>query len=976
LTASGGGTLYLYTGGFGTYASISSGATGTGTVTVIGSLSQLNASLATLTYTAPKTGTSDSLSVQAYDGILNSTPLVVAITLLADKAPTLNGPTSASVTQNVVLPFSAANLITVADVDGSTSTETVALTASGGGTLYLYTGGFGTYASISSGATGTGTVTVIGSLSQLNASLATLTYTAPKTGTSDSLSVQAYDGILNSTPLVVPITLLADKAPTLNGPTSASVTQNVVLPFSAANLITVADVDGLTSTESVTLTVSGGGTLNISYGGFLNNATLTAGASGTGTVTLSGSLSDLNSSLATLTYKAPKTGTSDSLSVQAYDGILSSAQLTVPITLLADKAPTLNGPSSASVVLNVVLPFSAANLITVADSDGLTSTETVALSVSGGGILNISYGGFLNNATLAAGASGTGTVTLSGSLSDLNSSLATLTYTAPKSGTSDSLMIQANDGLLSSPQLTIPITLLAGNFPAITSANNATFTVGTAGSFTVILAGSPTPLLSITGTLPAGVSFNPNLHVLSGTPAAGTGNTYTLMFIAQTSGQPTATQTFTLTVNQAAVFTSTSSGTLIGTTLGSLSILASGYPTPTLTESGTDVLPSGLSFNGSSSQTANTVQGLLSGVADSSTGGTYTLHFTAQSGTTSAQQTYTLTIDQPPVFTNVSSATFAAGAAGSILVAATGYPNPVLSESTSDVLPSGVTFNASTGFLSGTPTLGSGGNYTLHFTAHNVTGLDATQIFVLSVPLNPFFTSSSSTTFAVGATDQFTVAAVAAPNPTLSESPTDYLPSGLSFDPTTGLLSGTPNAGAVGTYTLHFSAQNGVGPTATQTFTLTLAKIFSQSGSTLTINNALGLPFSIDFSDATHFVGALGGDSESFGTAQLSNIVITGDGTETASVTDTFNPITTTLTPNGMRVVGVGYVFVATGCPNMIVTGTGADTANLSDMAGNNRFYGYPTSSMLVNTDTGSSYSETAIGFGNVIVNSNYSPSR
>src|SRR6266852_1222638 len=67
--------------------------------------------------------------------------------------------------------------------------------------------------------------------------------------------------------------------------------------------------------------------------------------------------------------------------------------------------------------------------------------------------------------------------------------------------------------------------------PAITSANNTAFTVGTAGSFTVTTTGAPTPILTETGALPSGVTFKDNGNgtgTLSGTPATGSGGTYVL----------------------------------------------------------------------------------------------------------------------------------------------------------------------------------------------------------------------------------------------------------------------------------------------------------------------------------------------------------------------------------------------------------------------------------------------------------------
>src|SRR5208337_4446719 len=104
--------------------------------------------------------------------------------------------------------------------------------------------------------------------------------------------------------------------------------------------------------------------------------------------------------------------------------------------------------------------------------------------------------------------------------------------------------------------------LTVNQAPAITSANSAAFTVGTAGSFTVTTTGSPTPSLSETGALPSGVTFvahSDGTATLSGTPAAGAGGTYPLTFTAHNGVGSDATQSFTLTVNQAPAITSANS---------------------------------------------------------------------------------------------------------------------------------------------------------------------------------------------------------------------------------------------------------------------------------------------------------------------------------------------------------------------------------------------------------------------------------
>lgn len=85
--------------------------------------------------------------------------------------------------------------------------------------------------------------------------------------------------------------------------------------------------------------------------------------------------------------------------------------------------------------------------------------------------------------------------------------------------------------------------------PSITSASTAIFTKSSASSFTITTVGYPVPTISISGSLPAGVSFMDNGNgtaVISGTPTVS--GTYTLTITAQNGIAPNAIQTFTLIV--------------------------------------------------------------------------------------------------------------------------------------------------------------------------------------------------------------------------------------------------------------------------------------------------------------------------------------------------------------------------------------------------------------------------------------------
>jgi CSLREA domain-containing protein len=94
----------------------------------------------------------------------------------------------------------------------------------------------------------------------------------------------------------------------------------------------------------------------------------------------------------------------------------------------------------------------------------------------------------------------------------------------------------------------------------------------------------------------------------------------------------------------------------------------------------------------------------------------------------------TYSIDhKPPVFSNAASATFTVGVASTFTVAAHSLLATVLSESNTDVLPSGLKFNALTGVLSGTPAAGTAGIYILHFTASDGLSPAVKQTVTLTV---------------------------------------------------------------------------------------------------------------------------------------------------------------------------------------------------------------------------------------------------
>ena len=543
---------------------------------------------------------------------------------------------------------------------------------------------------------------------------------------------------------------------------------------------------GNSATQTLTLTVDEAPTITSPSG-----ATFTVGTPGPpfqvtatgypafppGTFSETGTL-PLNLSFSTggtLSGK-PKAGTGGlySLTIGATNSVPNDASQ--PFTLTVDEAPSITSANNATVKVGKALSFAVT-------ASGYPTTFT-----------------FSTTSPLPVGI----TLSPSGALSG-----------TPAVGTGGQypITIAATNGI--SPDASQAFTLTVNEPPTITSSNATTFTAGTLGTFPVTASGYPTSTFTETGSLPSGVTLATN-GTLSGTPAAGTGGNYPITITAANGVTPKATQSFTLTVDEAPTVTSANHTTFTVGTMSTFTVTASGYPT-TFTYSENGALPTGVTLSPS---------GSLSGTPAAGTGGLYTITITADNGISPpGTQSFTLTVDQAPAITSPNNTTFTVGTLGSFNVTATGYPPPTFTET--GALPTGVTLT-SAGLLSGTPAVGTGGVWPITITAKNNTLPNAAQSFTLTVNEAPSITSANYAGFAIGAAGSFTVTTLGYPKPSLTE--TGPLPNGLGFVDNgngTGTLSGTPLVLVGGNFSISFTAQNGIGspPTpATQPFTIILGQ--------------------------------------------------------------------------------------------------------------------------------------------------------
>lgn len=221
----------------------------------------------------------------------------------------------------------------------------------------------------------------------------------------------------------------------------------------------------------------------------------------------------------------------------------------------------------------------------------------------------------------------------------------------PGGPASYSLTVTATNGI--APDATQTFTLFVNNPPpAITSADNTTFVVGTSASFTVRTSPSiPAATVSFTGTLPSGINFTPNgdgTATIAGTAPAGSQGNYPISITASNGTLPNAMQTFTIAVQDAPpvlvapAITSGPSTTFTMGTAGTFTITTTGSPTPTLELSGAQ--PAWLSFVDNTDGTAT-----FSGTPDSGSDLSYDFTITARNGVfPPATQDFTLNVTPIP----------------------------------------------------------------------------------------------------------------------------------------------------------------------------------------------------------------------------------------------------------------------------------------------------------------------------------------
>jgi hypothetical protein len=179
-------------------------------------------------------------------------------------------------------------------------------------------------------------------------------------------------------------------------------------------------------------------------------------------------------------------------------------------------------------------------------------------------------------------------------------------------------------------------------------------------------------------------------------------------------------------------------------------------------------------------------------------------------------------VNSAPTISSTAITTVESGSAYSYLLVAADSDGDTLTMSAAN-LPDWLTFDSATGALSGTPADSDEGDTSITLTVSDGTD-DITQSFTVSVtvpaPVNnaPVITSTSIDSATADADYSYTLAATDADSDSLTMS-ASTIPAWLAFDPTTGVLSGTPAETDEGDHAVVLAVTDGTDET-TQSFSI------------------------------------------------------------------------------------------------------------------------------------------------------------
>jgi hypothetical protein len=352
----------------------------------------------------------------------------------------------------------------------------------------------------------------------------------------------------------------------------------------------------------------------------------------------------------------------------------------------------------------------------------------------------------------------------------------------------------------------------------VTTASLPAGSVSSAYSQTLTASGGSPPYTwaLATGTLPAGLSLNTSTGVISGSPTTGNGASTSLGFRATDANGCQANATLSL---QVCPLITLSPSTLATPTVGvsySQTIGATGGAAPYAFSIASGSLPAWASLSSA---------GVLSGTPASSTSASFTVRVTDANGCVKTLA-FTLAASCPAI--GITPATLSQafiGTAYSQTLAPSNGVAPYAWEQTSGTLPTGLSFNATTGVISGTPTA-TVNSASLGFRVTDANGCQG--IAALNLQVCPVITMTPGTLPAgvVGTAYSQTISSSGGVAPYTYMLASGTLPTGLSLS-NAGVINGTPTTSNGTGVNITVRATDANGCTKNQIFSLKVCPVIS-----------------------------------------------------------------------------------------------------------------------------------------------------
>jgi hypothetical protein len=292
------------------------------------------------------------------------------------------------------------------------------------------------------------------------------------------------------------------------------------------------------------------------------------------------------------------------------------------------------------------------------------------------------------------------------------------------------------------------------------------------------------------GALPAGLSLDPSSGIISGIPTTLGPSTFTIQVADAESPPATGTSApLSIAIEGFVTITTTSLPPGNIAIFYDSQLMATGGTAPynwSLTST-SGPLPPGLSLTPAT--------GVISGTP--TTTGSYPITVqVADSESTPATATaaFTITIDTTPLL-QVTTTSLPAGTQGVYYtnpVAATGGVPPYSWSITTGPLPAGLTLSG-TGVIAGTPN-GSSGSFPITVQVTDTVMKTASAPLTLTINAGPLVVTTNSLPAGTASVPYSSTLGAAGGTPPYTWTLLGILPNGLTLDPSTGLISGTPTA--------------------------------------------------------------------------------------------------------------------------------------------------------------------------------------